>query len=52
MDLTMKEIQNSQERELDEWKSLFERADPRFTFKGAMQPEGSALWLLEAVWTP
>lgn len=52
MDLTMKEIQNSQERELDEWKVLFEQADPRFKFKGATQPEGSMQCLIEAVWAP
>ncbi|TGO45865.1 hypothetical protein BCON_0360g00090 [Botryotinia convoluta] len=50
MDLTMLELQNSRERELEDWAKLFEDADPRFTFKGGNQPAGSNLWILEAVW--
>ncbi|KAF7937469.1 uncharacterized protein EAE98_001783 [Botrytis deweyae] len=50
MDLTMLELQNSRERELEDWAKLFEDADPRFTFKGGKQPAGSNLWILEAVW--
>ena len=50
MDLTMLELQNSRERELDDWAKLFEEADPRFTFKGGKQPAGANLWILEAVW--
>lgn len=49
-DLTMKEIQNSRERELDDWVQLFKTADPRFQFEGAMQPDGSDLWILTAEW--
>ncbi|THV55936.1 hypothetical protein BGAL_0002g00920 [Botrytis galanthina] len=50
MDLTMLELQNSRERELEDWAKLFKDADPRFTFKGGKQPAGSNLWILEAVW--
>lgn len=46
----MKEIQNSRERELDDWVQLFKTADPRFQFEGAMQPDGSDLWILTAEW--
>ncbi|KAI5859358.1 S-adenosyl-L-methionine-dependent methyltransferase [Durotheca rogersii] len=50
MDVTMLEIGNSKERDLDEWKSLFEQADQRFAFKGVQQPPGSNLAILEAAW--
>ncbi|KAL9118984.1 MAG: hypothetical protein Q9187_004464 [Circinaria calcarea] len=50
MDLTMLELQNSREREMDDWKALFEMADGRFKFLGGNQPNGSRLWILEAVW--
>lgn len=50
MDLTMKETQNSHERELDDWVKLFQEADSRFQFQGAVQPEGSDLWILTVEW--
>lgn len=50
MDLTMLELQNSRERELDDWEALFAAADRRFAWKGGKQPRGSRLWILEAVW--
>ncbi|KAL9119135.1 MAG: hypothetical protein Q9187_004309 [Circinaria calcarea] len=52
IDLTMLVIQNSRERELDDWKKLFEIADAGFRFVGAKQPAGSNLSLIEAVWEP
>jgi hypothetical protein len=39
------------EREEKDWKTLFEKADPRFKFLGASLPSGSRLWLIEAEWT-
>jgi len=50
MDLTMLELQNSCERELEDWAKLFKEADSRYDFKGGKQPAGSTLWILEAVW--
>ncbi|RYO89405.1 hypothetical protein DL766_010432 [Monosporascus sp. MC13-8B] len=50
MDLTMTEIQNSHERELDDWAKVFELADHRFEFQGGRQPVGANLWLLVAEW--
>ncbi|KAI6090340.1 S-adenosyl-L-methionine-dependent methyltransferase [Hypoxylon rubiginosum] len=50
MDLTMTELQNSHERELEDWARVFELADPRFKFQGGKQPAGSNLWLLVAEW--
>lgn len=48
MDLTMAEIQNSHERELDDWKHVIESAG--LVFEWAKQPPGSNLWLIVAVW--
>ncbi|TGJ78458.1 hypothetical protein E0Z10_g10305 [Xylaria hypoxylon] len=50
MDLTMTEIQNSYEREVDDWAKLFAQADPRLKFLGAKQPSGSNLGFLIAEW--
>jgi hypothetical protein len=50
MDLTMTELQNSHERELDDWAKVFERADPRFEFLGGKLPAGANLWILVARW--
>ncbi|KAH9884618.1 S-adenosyl-L-methionine-dependent methyltransferase [Xylariomycetidae sp. FL2044] len=51
VDLTMAEIQNSHEREVQDWIALFRLADKRFEFKEAKQPEGSILWILTVEWT-
>ncbi|KAI8630535.1 S-adenosyl-L-methionine-dependent methyltransferase [Xylariaceae sp. FL1651] len=45
MDLTMTDIQNSYEREVDDWARLLKSADSRFELLGAKQPPGSNLWL-------
>ena len=50
MDLAMLEISNAKERDLSEWKSLFQNADQRFVFKGAKQPPGSSLAIIEVRW--
>lgn len=50
MDVTMLEIGNARERNLDEWISLLGQADPRFIFKGKRQPPGSRLAILETTW--
>lgn len=50
MDLTMTEIQNSHEREVDDWAKLFELASPGFDFQFANLPNGANLWMLVAVW--
>jgi hypothetical protein len=43
---------NSNERDIDEWHTLFQRADSRFTFLGASKPKGCRMWTIEAVWDP
>ncbi|KAL8718256.1 MAG: hypothetical protein Q9181_008227 [Wetmoreana brouardii] len=52
MDLTMLEIQNSAERDMEGWAALFEKADHRFKFLGGHQPAGSHLWTITARWEP
>lgn len=50
MDLSILELQNARERDLDDWATLFERADRRFKYLGGGKPEGANLWILEARW--
>ncbi|KAJ4397867.1 hypothetical protein N0V93_002104 [Gnomoniopsis smithogilvyi] len=50
MDLTMTEMQNSHEREVDDWAKLFKGASPGFEFQEAKQPRGSDLWILITEW--
>ena len=50
MDLTMLELLNSAERDLDDWAALFSQADVRFQFLGGQQPAGSHLWIMQARW--
>ncbi|KAI0389134.1 S-adenosyl-L-methionine-dependent methyltransferase [Xylariaceae sp. FL0594] len=50
IDLTMAEIQNSRERELDDWRNLFKLADDRFEFQAAHRPDGSNLWIMTVGW--
>lgn len=45
-------LTNSKEREQEDWKALFEEADPRFKWRGAQLPEGSRLWIIDTVWEP
>jgi len=49
-DLVMSSIQNARERELEDWKELFRKADVHFRFEGATSPPGSNHSLLVAVW--
>lgn len=50
-DLGMIAILNGRERDANEWKDLFERADSRFHFVGVTQPKGSSLAMIEACWS-
>ena len=51
-DVNMLTLSNAQERELEDWKRLFASVDTRFKWKGVVEPEGSDLALIEAVWEP
>jgi hypothetical protein len=40
---------NSQERDRDDWVSLFKQADERFEFVGITQPHGANLSIIEFI---
>lgn len=50
MDVGMQMLLNARQRELDEWRELFVRADSRFSFRRAHQPPRGRLWIMEVVW--
>ena len=52
VDIMMMSLMNGKERELDQWKALFEQADPRFKWSGGIKPEGSRLWICIVTWEP
>lgn len=52
MDVMMMSLMNGKEREREEWKALFEEADPRYKWGGAMRPDGSRLWIYTVTWEP
>jgi SAM-dependent methyltransferase len=52
LDMTMLTLLNAREREIAEFKKLFEVADKRFKWVGASQPPKSKMWKIEAVWDP
>lgn len=41
---------NARERDEEDWKALFEKADARFRYLGASRPAGSMMSIMEAVW--
>lgn len=43
-------LMNAGERTYDEWKLLVQEADPRFKFKQLIDPEGSAMSLMDIRW--
>ena len=49
LDVLMKTVCNSRDRDIDDWRSLFELADSRFKWQGAWKSTGR-MWLIEAVW--
>lgn len=48
-DLAMKEVQNAEERDADDWAGLFVTADRRFVLRDIIEPEGSDLAIIAAV---
>lgn len=52
LDMTMLTLLNAREREVAEFKMLFEKADKRFKWMGATLPPRSKMWEIEAVWEP
>ena len=49
-DLVTLEIQNAQERELNDWKRLFHCADPLFELTRVIQAPEARLAIIEATW--
>jgi hypothetical protein len=52
MDLMMLTTINSKEGEMDDWKELYQEADPRFEFLKAWKPEKSRMWIIDVKWSP
>jgi hypothetical protein len=52
LDMTMLTLLNAREREVAEFRMLFEKSDTRFKWVGARLPEGSKMWEIEAMWEP
>lgn len=50
MDLTMMELQNARERELDGWARVPVEVDYRLKFAKGEKPVEANLWILNAVW--
>ena len=50
MDVGMLTIFNAQERDRDEWISLFKRADERFKFVSIDHPERANLSIIQFQW--
>ena len=51
MDLFMQVTVNAREREPDDWRDLFTRADQRYKFNNIWKPDKSRMWFIEAEWT-
>ncbi|KAI9150208.1 6-hydroxytryprostatin B O-methyltransferase [Paramyrothecium foliicola] len=49
LDVLMQTVNNAREREVDDWKALFTRADPRFKWRNAWRSAGT-VWFVEVTW--
>jgi hypothetical protein len=52
VDLAIKALFNGKERDADDWKKLFEDADPRFRFLNVSVAPGIPLAVIQAQWEP
>jgi hypothetical protein len=50
-DLNMAAVFNARERTAIEWRALVTDADSRFSIASIVELEGSALGIIEVVWT-
>ncbi|KAI0173698.1 sterigmatocystin 8-O-methyltransferase [Hypoxylon sp. FL1284] len=50
MDLEMAYTFNARERTLADWRALFEEANPAFVLKNVIEPDNSAMAILELSW--
>lgn len=46
----MKEVCNAQERDLADWKAIFDKADSRFRFTGTKKTAHAKFDIIEAIW--
>lgn len=46
----MKAFMNAKEREIDDWKQLFNSVDDRFKYVGVQMPPGSNLGIIHFQW--
>ncbi|KAH7153612.1 S-adenosyl-L-methionine-dependent methyltransferase [Dactylonectria macrodidyma] len=51
LDMFMQVTVNAREREPDDWRELFKRADERYKIVDVWKPEKSRMWMVEAEWT-
>lgn len=50
VDLAIKALFNGKERDAEDWKQLFQDADPRFKFLGISVAPGIPLAVIQAQW--
>lgn len=50
--MSMLELHNGKERDLEDWKQLFDEADRRFKLLNVHQSPQSRLAIIEFVWDP
>lgn len=50
MDLIMLTLCNAYEREEQDWKRLFQEADPRFHVRTMSVPKGATEGIIEVIW--
>ena len=50
MDMVMLSLFNSSERDEMHWKTLFRKADSRFSSIKTWVPEGATLAIIDAIW--
>ena len=46
----MKAMLNAKERDVNDWRALFEAADSRFCYKAMKTPIGSKMSFFEFIW--
>lgn len=51
LDLFMQITVNAREREPDDWRDLFKRADERYKVNKVWRPERSRMWFIDVEWT-
>jgi hypothetical protein len=50
--MAMRALQNGREREAQDWRALFQKADTRFEVRGMKTWKESDLGVIELIWRP